>query len=62
MERRAIPSPQMAARFHHTTGIFSTSLRVIAMMMVGWLVPPLLAKRPQREPGAAVPVDVARAS
>jgi len=58
----AIPSPIMAAHFHQTTGTFSTSLRIIAMVMVGSLVLPLLARRPQREAGARGSAEVARAS
>ena len=58
----AIPSPIMAAHFHQTTGTFSTSLRIIAMVMVGSLVLPLLARRPQRKAGARVSPEVARAS
>jgi hypothetical protein len=57
----AIPSPIMAAHFHQTTGTFSTSLRIIAMVMVCSLVLPPLAKRPQRKPAARVPADLARA-
>jgi hypothetical protein len=37
-------------------------LRIIAIVMVGSLVLPLLAKRPQREPGAAVRADLAHAN
>jgi OFA family oxalate/formate antiporter-like MFS transporter len=58
----AIPSPIMAAHFHQTTGTFSTSLRIIALVMVGSLVLPLLARRLRREAGARVSPQVARAS
>ena len=45
----AIPTPIMAAHLHQSTGTFSTSLRIIAVVMVCSLVLPLLAKRPKRE-------------
>jgi MFS transporter, OFA family, oxalate/formate antiporter len=48
----AIPSPIMAARLHQTTGEFSTSLRVIAIVMLCSIVLPLLVRRPKREAAA----------
>jgi MFS transporter, OFA family, oxalate/formate antiporter len=45
----AIPTPIMAAHLHQTTGAFSTSLRVIAIVMTCSIVLPLLAARPNRE-------------
>src|SRR5579862_7287684 len=44
----AIPTPIMAAHLHQSTGTFSTSLRIIAVVMLCSLVLPLLAKRPNR--------------
>ena len=58
----AIPTPIMAARLHQTTGAFSTSLRVIAIVMVCSIVLPLLAKRPKRERSAAAAPKLAQAS
>jgi OFA family oxalate/formate antiporter-like MFS transporter len=58
----AIPTPIMAAHLHQTTGTFSTTLRIIAIMMICSLVLPLLARRPRRELGAAAAADLARAS
>jgi len=45
----AIPSPIMIARLHQTTGTFSTSVYIIAAVMVCSLVLPLIAKRPNRD-------------
>ncbi len=49
----AIPTPIMAAHLHQTTGTFSTSLRIIAIVMVCSVVLPLLARRPSRVPVSA---------
>ena len=46
----AIPSPIMIARLHEKTGTFSTSVYIIAGVMVCSLLLPLLAKRPNRDP------------
>ena len=46
----AIPSPIMIARLHEKTGAFSSSVYIIAGVMVCSLVLPLLAKRPNRDP------------
>jgi OFA family oxalate/formate antiporter-like MFS transporter len=48
----AIPTPIMAAHLHQTTGTFSTSLRIIAVVMACSTILPLLAARPRREPSA----------
>jgi MFS transporter, OFA family, oxalate/formate antiporter len=45
----AIPSPIMIAKRHQATGQFSSSIYVIAIVMVCSLVLPLLARRPKRE-------------
>jgi OFA family oxalate/formate antiporter-like MFS transporter len=45
----AIPSPIMIARLHQSTGTFSTSVYIIAGVMVCSLVLPLIAKRPNRD-------------
>jgi OFA family oxalate/formate antiporter-like MFS transporter len=45
----AIPSPIMIARRHQATGQFSSSVYVIAIVMVCSLVLPLIARRPKRE-------------
>lgn len=56
----AIPSPIMIAKRHQATGQFSSSIYVIAVVMVCSLVLPLLAHRPKREPVPAnTPVRVA---
>ena len=49
----AIPTPIMAAHLHQTTGTFSASLRIIALIMVCSVVLPLLARRPNRVPVSA---------
>jgi len=58
----AIPSPIMAAHLHQTTGTFSTSLRVIAIVMVCSILLPLLAKRPGRKPDSLPVQNLAAAS
>jgi MFS transporter, OFA family, oxalate/formate antiporter len=50
----AIPSPIMIAHRHQATGQFSSSVYVIAIVMVCSLVLPLVARRPKRE-AVAVP-------
>ncbi len=45
----AIPSPIMIARLHQQTGVFSTSVHIIAIVMVCSLVLPLIARRPNRD-------------
>jgi len=55
----AIPTPIMAAHLHQSTGTFSTSLRIIAVVMVCSLVLPLLATRPKREPGSVPAASLA---
>jgi MFS transporter, OFA family, oxalate/formate antiporter len=46
----AIPSPIMIAKRHQATGQFSSSIYVIAIVMVCSLVLPLLARRPKGGP------------
>src|SRR6185437_3438471 len=50
----AIPSPIMIAHRHQATGQFSSSVYVIAVVMLCSLVLPLVARRPKRE-AVAVP-------
>jgi MFS transporter, OFA family, oxalate/formate antiporter len=45
----AIPSPIMIAHLHQSTGQFTTSVHIIAVVMVCSLVLPLIARRPRRE-------------
>ncbi|HKW76151.1 MAG TPA: OFA family MFS transporter [Terriglobales bacterium] len=58
----AIPSPIMIARLHQTTGTFSTSVHIIAVVMVCSLVLPLVARRPNRDAQALRTENVAQAS
>jgi OFA family oxalate/formate antiporter-like MFS transporter len=58
----AIPSPIMIARLHQTTGVFSTSVHIIAVVMVCSLVLPLIAKRPNRDAQALRAENMAQAS
>lgn len=58
----AIPSPIMIARLHQTTGVFSTSVHIIAIVMVCSLVLPLIAKRPNRDAQALRTENMAQAS
>ncbi|HXZ39198.1 MAG TPA: OFA family MFS transporter [Terriglobales bacterium] len=55
----AIPTPIMAAHLHQTTGTFSTSLRIIAIVMACSVILPLLAARPKRESSALPLADLA---
>jgi OFA family oxalate/formate antiporter-like MFS transporter len=58
----AIPSPIMIARLHQTTGTFSTSVHIIAVVMVCSLVLPLVARRPNRDTQALRAENLAQAS
>ena len=58
----AIPSPIMIARLHQTTGTFSTSVHIIAVVMVCSLVLPLVARRPNRDTQALRTENLAQAS
>lgn len=58
----AIPSPIMIARLHQTTGEFSTSVHVIAIVMACSLVLPLIARRPNRDSKALSSTKLAQAS
>ncbi len=58
----AIPSPIMIARLHQTTGTFSTSVHIIAIVMVCSLVLPLVARRPNRDTQALRTENLAQAS
>ena len=58
----AIPSPIMIARLHQTTGAFSTSVHVIAIVMACSLVLPLIARRPNRDSKALSSTKLAQAS
>jgi len=50
----AIPSPIMIAKRHQATGQFSSSIYVIAVVMLCSLVLPLLARRPNRDTAPAL--------
>jgi MFS transporter, OFA family, oxalate/formate antiporter len=50
----AIPSPIMIAKRHQATGQFSSSIYVIAVVMLCSLVLPLLARRPKRDAASAL--------
>lgn len=50
----AIPSPIMIAKRHQATGQFSSSIYVIAVVMLCSLVLPLLARRPNRDAAPAL--------
>jgi OFA family oxalate/formate antiporter-like MFS transporter len=52
----AIPSPILIARVRQTTGTYQTAIMVIAIVMVCSLALPLIARRPKREPGEALPL------
>jgi OFA family oxalate/formate antiporter-like MFS transporter len=58
----AIPSPLMIASLHQTTGAFSTSVHIIAIVMACSLVLPLIARRPNRDSKALSSTKLAQAS
>lgn len=55
----AIPSPIMIARLRQATGQYTTGIYVIAIVMAGSLVLPLIARRPTKEAAVATQLKAA---